>query len=224
MIRLKSLDTKIFTPVNYRRDFIDAVKDFQEDMKSRRFDAFERRKGHEVGSKNYQFEGIPFVKTSDYMNFGIDYQPDYYCPIAIYEELEQNLQRGDILFTKDEKIGQTAIIEESAKIVYSSGSMRLRALSEDEKYWVFLLLSSLYGRIIFERWTVIASTMAHLRKDFFEDFKIPIIDESVKNELVNELKAAFHKKKEAYEEIEASKKRILDKMYDTIKGTSSLVS
>ena len=217
-MKLSELDKKIFTPVNYRKDFIEAIRKFKKGLDMRRLDVFEPKKGNEIGSKNYLSDGIPFIKTSDYTNFGVDYQPNHYCSTSIYEEMEQNLQRGDILFTKDGKIGQTAIIEESAKIVYSSGSIRLRASSENERYWIFLLLSSVYGRILFERWTVIASTMAHLRKDFFEDFRVPIIDEGIKSELVCELKTAFRKKKEAYEGIEASKERILALMHEIIKA------
>ncbi|MCP8313874.1 MAG: restriction endonuclease subunit S [archaeon] len=216
-IRIGSLDTRILTPMHYRKDFLEAISKFDEDKQAKKLADTPKRKGDEIGSSNYLFEGIPFIKTSDYINFGVDYQPDYYCSVALYEELGQNLQKGDILFTKDGKIGQTAILEESARIVYSSGSIRLRPSSEEEGYWLFLLLSSVYGRIFFERWTVIASTMAHLQKDFFEDFRIPKIDQDVKSQLISELKAAFQMKREAFEGVEASKKSILQGLESVIK-------
>lgn len=216
-LKLGLLHKKIFTPVNYRPDYLSAQKGLESKIETKQFDAFDRTKGNEIGSKNYLFEGIPLIKTSDYINFGVDYQPDYYCSVATYEELGQNLQRGDVLFTKDGKVGQTAIVEESAKLVYTSGSVRIRPCSQEEGYWVFLVLSSLYGKILFERWTVIASTMAHLRKDFFEDFKFPLIDEQDKATFLLELKNAFLLKREAYAKIEEAKKSILGKIYEIIK-------
>ena len=214
-LKLDSLGTRIFTPVHYRKDFLDAMRAFEKDKEEKRLSEVQRRKGVEVGSANYLFEGVPFIKTSDYINFGVDYQPDYYCSPALYEEVAQGLQVGDILFTKDGKIGQTALLEESAKIVYSSGSVRLRPESRADGYWLFLVLSSVYGRIYYERWTVIASTMAHLQKDFFEDFKMPLVDEGFKAQLIEELRTAFLAKRKAYEEIEASKGSLL-RLFDNV--------
>jgi len=216
-IKVPALDTRIFTPMHYRKDFIEAISKFDKDNQGPSLSDVERRKGDETGSANYLFEGVPFIKTSDFINFGVDYQPDYYCSPTIYEELRQDLQTGDVLFTKDGKIGQTALLEESAKVVYSSGSVRLRPSSREDGYWLFLLLSSVYGRIYYERWTVIASTMSHLQKDFFEDFKMPRIDAGFKTELIGELKEAFTMKREAFEGIETSKRNILQRFETFIK-------
>jgi type I restriction enzyme S subunit len=216
-IKLGDLKTRIFTPTHYRKDFIEATSRFAEDRQAQKLSEVPRRKGDEIGSANYLFEGVPFIKTSDYVNFGVDYQPDYYCSPAVYEEAGQNLQKGDVLFTKDGKVGQTALLEEDARVVYSSGSVRLRPSSSDDGYWLFLLLSSVYGRIFYEMWTIIASTMSHLQKDFFEDFRIPQVDSQTKSALVEELKAAFKTKRAAFEAIAVSKGNILHGLESVIK-------
>ena len=172
-------------------------------------------KGDEPGSNNYISEGIPFIKTSDFQNFGVDYQPDNYCSESMYDELKQDLQKGDILFTKDGKIGEVAVIDESKKIVYSSGIMRIRPNNVFERYWIFLILSSTYGKVFFTQYTVIASTMAHLRKDFFSDYKIPTPTKSQKC-YVNELKTIFDNKIIAFDKINKSKKIILSFIDDII--------
>lgn len=187
---------------------MDSINKFDE-VHHEKLSEHDIKNGDEIGSDNYLSDGIPFIKTSDFLNFGIDFQPNYYCSEAMYEELEQDLHKGDILFTKDGKIGEIAIIEDSIKFVISSGVVRIRPASDEERYWLFLLLSSNYGRMFFTKWTVVASTMAHLRKDFFKDFKIPQINESTKRMFLEELKIAFRMKKEAQKEIESSKKTIV---------------
>lgn len=216
-IPTKLLDMRMFLPQYYRKDFSSILNRFEVDDNSKMFDEYKRDRGDEIGSENYLTEGVPFIKTSDFLNYGVDYQSDHFCSEAIYEELEQDLQRGDILFTKDGKIGETAIILESSKMVVSSGIVRMRPTSEEERYWLFLLLSSDYGKMLFAKWTVIASTMAHLRKDFFQDFKIPKVNNNIKQHLIDELRTAFDNKLLAYKRIENAKASLLELMHNTIK-------
>lgn len=215
------LDKKILITQFYRSDFRGALKAIAEESPQLKLHDFGVKKGDEIGSDNYEFEGVPFIKTSDFLNYGVDYQPNYYCSEAIHSECEQDLRAGDILFAKDGKVGETAILEESAKVVISSGIVRMRPLDDDIKYWLFLLLSSNYGKIFFQKWTVIASTMAHLRKDFFVDFRFPRIDASLKSSLISELRVGFTKKKNASQKIDASKNNLLSQLlsdYDVIKS------
>lgn len=212
------LSKRILTCQYYRKDFYDAINSLATESDPKNLSNYDIITGDEIGSKNYIFEGVPFIKTSNFINYGVDYQPNYYCSEAIYSELEQDLKKGDLLFTKDGKIGEVAVLNESAKVVISSGITCLRPSNDFERYWLFLLLSSNYGKTFFNKWTVIASTMAHLRKDdFFEDFKIPIIEETKKEKLLKTLENNFKAKEEAYYNINKVKKRLLDKFYETIK-------
>lgn len=213
MIRPDVLDFKILTAQYYRND-VDVSQFVNENDKQ--LIKLDRKKGTEIGSKNYLFEGIPFIKTSNFLNFGVDYQPNYYCSDAIYNEVEQDLQTGDLIFTKDGKIGEISILEESAKIVISSGIVRVRPQNDKQRYFLFLLLSSDYGKIYFNKWTVIASTMAHLRKDFYKDFRFINFSEKYIADLVTKTQKSFKEKKEAYLKIELSKNRILSKLYSII--------
>jgi len=74
------------------------------------------KKGNEVGSDNYnkyldkKDTDIPFVRTSDLVNYEVDQFPDFYVPEEIYQELEQDIKIGDVLFNNDGKIGLVAIL------------------------------------------------------------------------------------------------------------------
>jgi type I restriction enzyme S subunit len=216
------LDKKILTAQYYRSDFRSALKAIPEDPARPKLRDFEITKGSEIGSDNYEFEGIPFIKTSDFLNYGVDYQPNYYCSEAIHSECEQDLRQGDILFTKDGKIGETAILEESARVVISAGIVRIRPTSDETRYWLFLLLSSNYGQLFFRKWNVIASTMAHLRKDFFSDFRFPNIKASTKMDYITNLSVAFRGKKRASEQIGVAKNKLLAKILQDYHVTPSL--
>ena len=91
-----------------------------------------------------------------------------------------------------------SIIQDDNKVIISSGLVKYRPRNTDERYWVFLLLSSKYGESYFKKWFVIASTMLHLRSDFFEAFAIPEITHDVKAKYIDPLEQAFDKKRDAY--------------------------
>lgn len=169
-------------------------------------------KGNEIGSAYYLEEGTPVIKTSDFMNFDIDYEPDCYCSEAFIGQLKQNIKKGDILFTKDGKSGEVAIVQEDANVVISSGIVKYRASSQEELYWLFILLSSKYGRAYFTKWFVIASTMAHLRKDFFSDFQIPLISNELRVLYIEPLQKLFNCKEKAYNRMMGEKEYILEKL------------
>lgn len=166
-------------------------------------------KGDEIGSRNYLEEGIPFIKTSDIINFDVDYEPDCYCSESFINQLSQNIRRGDIIFTKDGKPGEIAIIKEDANIIISSGFVKYRPESEEELYWLFLLLSSSYGKAYFKKWFVIASTMTHLRKDFFQDFNIPIITNEVREDFLKPLEVLFKSMEQSHLKISDIKEKLL---------------
>ncbi len=166
------------------------------------------KKGDEVGSDNYnQYLGkkendIPFIRTSDLVNYEIDQFPDFFIPEEIYNGLGQDVKVGDVLFIKDGKIGMTAIITKNDKAIICSGISRLRLKAEAKKYnltpeYLFLILSlketGLYPSI---RRTVIASTLPHLREERLREFEIAILDKNSINEITELVNEAFELKDE----------------------------
>ena len=166
------------------------------------------KNGDEVGSDNYnkyldqKDSDIPFIRTSDLVNYEVDQFPDYYIPEGIYQELKQDIKVGDVLFTKDGKIGMIGMITKTDKAIVCSGISRLRLKIEAKKYnltpeYLFLVLSSketgLYPSI---RRTVIASTLPHLREERLREFEIPVLDKNSIDEITKLVKEAFELKDE----------------------------
>jgi type I restriction enzyme S subunit len=183
------------------------------------------KKGDEVGSENYNSyldkkdSDVPFIRTSDLVNYEVDQFPDFYIPREIYEELNQDIQAGDVLFTKDGKIGMTAMITESDKVIIASGLSRLRLKKEAKEYnltpeYLFLVLSlketGLYPAL---RRTVTASTIPHLREERLKEIEIPILDKNSINEITKHVKEAFKLKDEKKKLIQEVREEI-DKYFE----------
>ena len=166
------------------------------------------QRGNEVGSDIYRSyiekidSDIPFIRTSDLPNYEIDDYPDYYIPEEIYEELKQDIKEGDILFTKDGKIGVSTMITKSDKVIIASGIARLRLKSNAKKYnltseYLFLVLSlketGLYPAI---KRTVTASTIPHLSEERLKEIEIPILDKKTIDEITKLVKEAYKLKTE----------------------------
>ncbi len=196
IVKPNSLDKRMLIPNFYRPDIDQTIQEVKDDKAFVTLCTNSISKGNEIGSANYLEEGIPFIKTSDIINYDVDYEPDCYCVEALFAQLKQDIRCGDIIFAKDGKPGEAAVIQKDSKIIISSGLVKYRPRSSEERYWVFLLLASKYGEAYFKKWFVIASTMLHLRADFFNDFAIPEITDEIRENYMIPLAKAFEDKKE----------------------------
>lgn len=212
IVKPARFNKNMLTPNFYRDDVAESIKIIKEIGENTIFDKEGLSKGDEIGSAFYQEVGVPFIKTSDIMNYDIDHEPDCYCSESFLSQLEQNIKMGDILFAKDGKPGEVAMVLEDKKAVISSGLVKYHPRTEKEGYWIFLLLSSQYGNAYFKKWFVIASTMLHLRADFFEDFRIPIITTEIEKRYLIPLKNAFIAKSTSYRNI-VKIKNIVEESY-----------
>lgn len=165
------------------------------------------KKGDEVGSDNYnkyldkKDSDIPFIRTSDIVNYEVDQFPDYYIPKEIYQELKQDIIAGDILFNNDGKIGLVAILTPQNKVIIQSHIKRLRLKTEAKKYnitpeYLFLVLTiKEVARYQAERYTVIQSTIPTILNHIL-DIEIPILDKNSIDEITKLVKEAFELKDE----------------------------
>lgn len=201
---------KMLVPNFYRDDVQETIDHVVINAETLGIDADGVKKGDEIGSAFYQDEGVPFIKTSDIMNYDIDHEPDCHCSESFLTQLEQDIKFGDVLFTKDGKPGEVAMVQEDIRAVISSGIVKYNPRTKDEGYWTFLLLASRYGDAYFKKWFVIASTMLHLRADFFSDFKIPLITDEIRKLYICPLEKAFKRKAIAYKTMVSIKSLVED--------------
>ena len=162
--------------------------------------------GEEIGSGLYipytdrSVGDVAFIRTSDIVNNEADLYPDYYVSSADLQQLKQKANPGDILFTKDGKIGATGMLEEIDKVVLSSG-VEIISLNDKGKEtgltseYLFTALSTkevgLYGA---KKRAVYASTIPHLRENKLKEIIIPIIDKRHIADITADVREAFRLK------------------------------
>lgn len=208
-----------FTPKFYYPKYLETVKQMKRKFGTIPLSEVAKiDRGNEVGSENYKTSlnkedsDIPFIRTSDIVNYEIDNYPDYYISDGIYKEINQDLRPQDILFTKDGKIGLAAMIVESDQCIIASGIAKIRIKEEYKKdfdpYYVFLVLSTDVGVYQAFQRVVIASTIPHLQSERFGEIAIPILADDKQEEISNLVKEAFELKKERKDLIRKAKQEV----------------
>jgi len=110
------------------------------------------KRGHEVGSIYYGRGPIPFVRTTDIVNWEVKIDPVKGLPEEIYERFrrKQDIRPNDILLITDGTflIGRTAIVTEAdGKMVIQSHIRRIRCLKPHELH-PYLLLYLLNTKVV----------------------------------------------------------------------------
>lgn len=133
------------------------------------------KRGHEIGSRYYGMGDIPFVRTSDIVNWEIKIDPIKSIPEEVYEQYKkrQEIREDDILLVTDGTflIGRTAIVTPlDKKIVIQSHIRRIRCL-KPEKLHPYLLLYLLNTEIVqkqIEEKTFVQATISTIGERLFE--------------------------------------------------------
>lgn len=214
-------DADLWSPMYSYPLYVNTLKAIQSKWQTINVGAIaDLKKGDEVGSDAYigyldkRKTDVPFVRTSDIVNYEIDQYPDFYIPKEIFDELNQGFQNGDVLFTKDGKIGMVSMVTEYDKAVIASGFVGLRLNKNARKYgitpeYLFLVLSiKEVGIFASKRRTVVASTIPHLREERLKEIEIPILDNQTIAEITDLVKQAFKLKDE--------KKRLISEVRETM--------
>lgn len=178
--------------------------------------------GDEVGSDAYiEYEDraphdVPFIRTSDIVNYEADLYPDYYVSPDDRSQVKQSVQVGDIIFSKDGKIGAAGMVVNSDDAIFSSGIEILRVKEEACKagitpQYVFVALAvpevGLYGA---RRRAVVASTIPHLREKRLLEIAIPKMDPTIIREISELVSVAFQQKNDRKELLKANENIIDD--------------
>lgn len=213
-------ETDLWTPAYSYPFYVNTLKTIQKKWKTIPLgEIVTAKKGDEVGSANYneyldkKDTDIPFIRTSDLVNYEVDQFPDFYIPEEIYQELKQDIKTGDVLFSNDGKIGLVAMLTPQDKVIIQSHIRRLRLKPEAKKYnitpeYLFLVLTiKEIARYQAERYTVIQSTIPTISNHIL-DFEIPILDKTSIDEITKLVKEAF--------ELKDEKKKLIKKVREEI--------
>jgi len=219
------INNDLLTPAYLYPKYTAPVKKMSETFETINLgDIVDIKKGNETGSDNYidyikKKDGdIPFIRTSDIVNYEIDFFPDYYIPKEVNDELKQKLLPGDILYTNDGKIGLVAMLTEEDNVIIQSHIKRLRLNNNSKKLnitkeYLFLVLTTKeIARYQAKRFTVIQSTIPTISNRIL-NIKIPIIQKDSIKKITEIIKKAYDKKNERKKILKESLK-LIENIFD----------
>ncbi len=161
------------------------------------------KRGNEIGSKFYGTGNIPFVRTTDIVNWEIKANPVKSVAEEIYLQYkkQQDIQENDILFVNDGTflIGRCAIITASdTKCIIQSHLRKIRVLKTAElnPFYLFYLLNSNIVQEQVDMMTFTQATLSTLGNRIM-DFQLPIHkDKAEMQRIATEVKEIVFLKKE----------------------------
>jgi len=151
------------------------------------------KRGHEVGSRLYGLGDIPFVRTTDIVNWEIKIDPVKCVPEEVYDKYKkkQDVKPNDILFVNDGTflIGRSAMVTDlDTKIIIQSHIRKIRILDPQklDPYLLFYLLNTRIVKKQVDAKTFIQATISTLGNRLNEII-LPIPrDETIREKLSNQ--------------------------------------
>jgi type I restriction enzyme S subunit len=143
----------------------------------------ECKSGNEVGSVNYKGylnrkeSDIPFIRTSDILNYEVDTYPDFFIEKDIATSYNQDLKANDIIYTNDGKIGLCAMLTNFDNCIIQSHISYIRS-KDINPFYLFIALSTVeVGLYQAKKYTVTQSTIPTISNNLL-NFMIPIIKDT----------------------------------------------
>jgi len=194
--------TDILLPKFYYPKYLNALKAIKKKFKTIKLgDIADIERGDEVGSENYckytdrKESDVPFIRTSDLVNYEIDNYPDYYIDEEIYKELKQDLKPGDLLVSNDGRIGFLAILTSEDKCIIQSHIRRVRVCKELNPFYVLAFLATDFGQYQFQKYSFTQATLPTI-SDRLSEVEIPIIENHLQGQVSQLVAEAFDLKTE----------------------------
>lgn len=127
----------------------------------------EVRRGNEIGSRFYGTGAVPFVRTTDIVNWEIKIDPIKAVAEELYEQYRRNqdVRENDVLFVNDGTflIGRTAMVTRlDEKIIIQSHLRKIRVLQPDKisPFYLFYLLNTKIVKNQVEAKTFVQATIS----------------------------------------------------------------
>lgn len=167
------------------------------------------KRGNEIGSKFYGTGDIPFVRTSDIVNWEVKADPIKAVSEEAYNmyKNKQNLKPKDILFVNDGTflIGRSAMLtEKTIKCIIQSHLRKISVIDESfiDPYYLFYLLNCPYVQNQIKSKIFTQATLSTLGNRL-EEIVLPITkDTKEMKEISNRIKGIFELKDKIKNEID----------------------
>lgn len=169
------------------------------------------KKGIEVGSQEYQKNGIPFVRVSNLNKFGINENNQQYISQKTYDRLalEYQPQKGEILLSKDGTAGIAYNLNEIPPQMIISGGI-LRLTITDSEYlpeYLTLVLNSMLVQQQIER-TSSGALIQHWLINEINSTLIPKLDIQKQREIVEKIQESTKCRKQSKQFLEIAKRGV----------------
>ncbi|HNS31473.1 MAG TPA: N-6 DNA methylase [bacterium] len=158
-------------------------------------------RGNEIGSQFYGTGEIPFVRTSDIVNWEIKFDPVKAVSEDVYNQykISQDIQENDILFVNDGTflIGRTAMVTKlDLKIIIQSHVKKFRVLDDEfiNPYYLFYLLNSKIVRKQIDSKTFVQATISTIGNRLREVILPKSKDPNEIKKIIREIKDIIDKK------------------------------
>lgn len=157
-------------------------------------------KGFEVGTNSYTNEGNLFMRVSNISKNGVQIgSSDKHISSTTYQKLKSfQIEKGDVLCTKDGTIAMCYVIDEDVDGIFSSGIVRLTMRDNFPKEYLAIVINSIVGNMQAHR-VCSGALITHWKIDDMKKMLIPIIDDEKMIEiadLVSRSKEAKQKSKQ----------------------------
>ena len=166
------------------------------------------RKCVEVGSGEYLYQGIPFVRVSNLSPFEIT--EEKYISEKLYIEIAQHQpKKGEILLSKDATPGIAYYLYENPqKIIPSSGILRLKSkTNKTNNEYLTLVLNSILVKEQVNR-DVGGSVILHWLPDQVKETVIPILPEEKQTKLQHKIIKSFNLRKQSKHLLKYAKRAV----------------
>jgi len=167
------------------------------------------KKGIEVGSEEYQDEGIPFIRVSNISKLEINPDNQRYITKELYNKLKEHYspKKEEILLTKDASIGVAFLLKENKNMIISSGVLRLKAKEEINKNYLTLILNSIFVKSQIER-DGGGSIILHWKPSKVRETFIPIIPRDKQQKISDLVKESLRLRNNSKFLLEKAKKDV----------------
>jgi type I restriction enzyme M protein len=208
-VNTKEIVDNIYIPENYNPEVKQELKQLENSGKYKLVtikELIEKNilkitRGNEIGSRGYGTGNIPFVRTTDIVNWEIKLNPVKAVSEKIYEKYktQQDVQENDILFVNDGTflIGRSAILtKHDLKCVIQSHLKKIRVLKTNEisPFYLFFLLNTEIVKKQIKQQTFVQATLSTLGNKI-NDLILPIYaDISEIEKISKEIKEIINKK------------------------------
>jgi type I restriction enzyme M protein len=167
------------------------------------------KRGNEIGSEYYGKGTIPFIRTTDIVNWELKIDPIKCIPDEIYEKYKtrQDIKEKDILFVKDGTflIGRTAFVtKEDKKIVIQSHILRIRLKDENrfDSYYLLYLLNQPIVQKQIAQYTFVQGTISTVG-DRLNEVVLPVhLDREKIKSISQQVESIIEQKQETKRSIE----------------------